>query len=305
VESSKPKTKILVVVGPTASGKSALAVILAKKFGGEIISADSRQIYKGLNIGTGKIRKEEMQGVLHHMISVASPKKQYNAARYQKEAQRAVIRIIRKNKLPIVCGGTGFYIDILLNKIPLTNVPPNNKLRKTLENKPPEELFKILKKLDAKRAEKIDKNNPRRLIRAIEIAKSIGKVPAITKEVDKYDVLFIGLCLKPDILNKKIKSRLSKRIRQGMVAESEKLHKFGLSWKKMDALGLEYRFVSKFLQGKITKEEMRTKLEIEIRKYAKRQMTWFRKNKSIRWFDISKKEELERLEKEVLSYLRL
>ncbi|MDP3962333.1 MAG: tRNA (adenosine(37)-N6)-dimethylallyltransferase MiaA [bacterium] len=276
--------KILVILGPTATGKSDLAVKLAKKFKGEVISADSRQVYEGLDIGTGKITKKEMGGVPHHLLDVADPKKQFSVVKYVRHAEEIIEDIIHRNKLPIICGGTGFYIQALVDGIILPEVPPNPELRKKLSKKTSSELMKILKKLDPKRASGIDSHNSRRIIRAIEIAGVLGKVPPIRK-ILKYDPLFIGLDLPAEDLRKKIKIRLEKRLKKGMLEEARKLHKDGLSWKRMNELGLEYRYLALYLQKKITLDEMNKKLETEIWHYAKRQMTWFKKDKRIKWFD--------------------
>ena len=279
-----PHSRILVLLGPTASGKSALAVQLARKCNGEIISADSRQVYKGLDIGTGKITKKEMRGVPHHLLDVASPKKRFSVVKYQTLGRRKIAAIFRRGHLPIICGGTGFYISALVNNIVLPDVPPNEELRAKLRTKTAETLLIMLRKLDPKRAETVDQKNPRRIIRAIEIAQALGSVPLITKAKPLYNSLFIGLTLPPETLKKKIAIRLFARIGRGMIAEAKKLHARGLSWKRMEELGLEYRYLALHLQGKISKPEMIAKLQTEIWRYAKRQMTWFRRDKRIQWF---------------------
>jgi tRNA dimethylallyltransferase len=285
------KSKILVILGPTATGKSDLAVELAQKYDGEIISADSRQVYTGLNIGTGKITKKEMRGVPHYMLDIVSPKSPaaggFSVAEWKKSAEEKIRDIISRGKLPIICGGTGFYIQSIVDNIVLPEVPPNPTLRKKLENKTAPKLFNILKKLDPARAETIDKNNPVRLIRAIEIAKSIGKVPALQQTQDKnlYKFLQIGLYLPEKELRARIHNRLLSRMKKGMIKEAENLHKSGVSWRRMEALGLEYRYLARFLQNKISKEEFIRTLEKEIWHYAKRQMTWFKRDKQIKWFE--------------------
>ena len=322
-------TKILVILGPTATGKSTLAVKIAKeitrhKWGGfkgaEIISADSRQVYKGLDIGTGKITQKEMRAVPHHLLDVASPKRQFNVAQFVKLADRAAADIVRRGKTPIICGGTGFYIDALLRKIPLPNVPPNATLRKKLTKKTASELFLILQKRDPIRAETIDRKNPRRLIRAIEIAYA-NKSPHLPRilrgsatgvnecrrnssrgiqyptgrwedksanptspTLSKSGPIFIGLCPPKNELRRRVRSRLSARMRQGMIAEVIRLHRNGLSFSRMKKLGLEYRYLALFLENKISKNELITKLETEIYRYAKRQITWFKRDKNIHWF---------------------
>ncbi len=292
--SSGTMKKVLVIVGPTASGKSDLAVRLAKKFNGEIISADSRQVYKGLNIGTGKITRKEMGGVPHHLLDVADPKIQFSAAEYKKLADNSLRYIVTNNKLPIVVGGTGFYIDALVGNITLPNVPPNKKLRERLGKKSNMALFKILEQKDPRRAKTIDPHNKVRLIRALEIVEDLGSVPPLGSLASKWGFIFIGL--KPDNLEERIYQRLIKRL-PGMIREGRKLHTQGLTYKRMHELGLEYRYVALYLQGKISKDEMVEKLNIAIRQYARRQMTWFsanseggkrhKRNRSIKWFTLS------------------
>ncbi len=282
------KPKILVVLGPTASGKSDLAVLLARKFNGEVISADSRQVYKNLNIGSGKITKHEMMGVPHHLLSVASPKSIFTAERVKRLGKSAIKKILLKDKLPIIAGGTGLYIDSLIYDLDFPKVPPQKALRNRLEKLTTEKLFVKLVKLDETTAKRIDKHNKRRLIRAIEIVQTSGKpIPALEK-ISPYDVLKIGIKISPEKLKANIKKRLEKRLKIGMIKEVENLHKNGLSWKRLDDLGLEYRYTSHYLRGLITYEEMKEKILRESYQYAKRQMTWFKRDKNIKW--ISKPE---------------
>lgn len=275
--------KIIVILGPTASGKSALAMKIAKKIDGEIISADSRQVYKGLDIGTGKITKKEMRGVPHHCIDIVSPKKVFTVVYFKKCADEAIEKIFAKNKTPIIVGGTGLYIQAIVDNIVLPEVKPNWKLRKELEKKTTEEMFAMLKKLDPERAKNIDFQNPRRLIRSIEIAKSLGKVPNLEAKLPSWEALQIGIRVSDEKLKENINKRLVYRLKKGMIAEAKKLHAQGLSWKRMDELGLEYRYLAKFLKGEISKYEMTEKLKTEIWQYAKRQMTWFKRDKRIKW----------------------
>jgi tRNA dimethylallyltransferase len=313
------KTKVVIVVGPTASGKSDLAVSIAKKFKGEIISADSRQVYRGMDIGTGKITKGEMKGIKHHLLDVADPRKRFNAEEYRILARKAIDKIISRGKLPIICGGTGFYIEALLNESLLSDVPPNLKLRKKLSKKSPAQLLLILKKLDPKRAATIEKsdserNNQRRIIRAIEVAykgspwikivqgrtlykPSRTRVALVQTKgspcINRYDTIYIGI--KPssrDELRKRILVRLLRRLRHGMIDEGRRLHGKGLSWHRMDELGLEYRYLAKYLQEKMTGEEMIERLNTEIWHYARRQMTWFKRNKKIKWFGPADKKKI-------------
>ncbi len=291
--------KILAIVGPTASGKSALAVRIAKKFNGEIISADSRQIYKGLDIGSGKIIHREMRGVPHYMLDIANPKRVMSVSQYQKKANTEINKILKRGKLPIICGGTGFYIQALVDGVIFPEVKPDKKLRRALAKKSMSELGVILKKLDQKRFKEIDTKNPHRLIRAIEIAKALGKVPKI-KAVPLFETLQVGIRQDDGILKQKINLRLKKRLKAGMLGEAKKLQAGGLSYKRMEAVGLEYRYMARHLQGKISKQEMAKQLEAEIWHYAKRQMTWFKKDRRIKWFE---PEKLAKIKREVQEFL--
>ncbi len=327
--------KMVVVVGPTASGKSDLAVKIAKKIGGEIISADSRQVYKGLDIGSGKITKKEMRGIPHYCLDVADPEKIFTAQDFKKCFNEAADKIYKKNKIPIVVGGTGFYIDVALGKIDTACTPPNQALRKKLAKKSVKELFKILKKINPERAKNIDAKNPVRLVRAIEIAK--GKKGGITNEppngffglfgmvpersegqkgaksseavagrprmseeasLVSQSALWLGIKKSKEGLKKRIHKRLIKRL-PGIIKEIKKLGpkahqpRAGLTWKRLYDLGLEYRYISSFIRKKIDKKTMIEKLETEINHYAKRQMTWFKKNKDIHW--VSKEKEAMKL----------
>lgn len=280
----KKHPKIIIILGPTASGKSDLAVKIAKKFNCEIISADSRQIYLGMDIGTGKITKKEMQGIKHYLLNVASPRKRFTVVQFRKLALKNINDIFKKGKTPIICGGTGFYIQSVIDGIVIPEVKPDWKLRKKLEKKTTKELFGKLKKLDPKRAKNIECKNKRRLIRALEIViKTKKPVPDFQKKPLPYPILIIGVEKNKKELEKLIKKRLLKRFRNGMIAEVKKLKKQGVSWKRLDELGLEYRFIARYLQGKISYDKMINQLQKEIGHYSKRQMTWFKKDKRIKW----------------------
>lgn len=274
--------KVIVVVGPTASGKSDLGVKLARKYNGEIISADSRQVYRGLNVGSGKITKKEMQGIPHHLLDITSPRRRFTVAQYKKKADKAIHSILKRGKVPILVGGTGFYIQAVTDDLNIPQTPPDIKLRRKLDKSTTTELFTKLQKLDPDRAQTIDKRNKRRIIRAIEIAKALGKVPKLKKR-QRFNTLFLSIDVSKEILKKNIEKRLLERIKQGMITEVKHLHKNGVSWRRLEELGLEYRYIARFLQGKLTKDEVVDKLRFEIRHYAKRQLTWFRRDKRIHW----------------------
>lgn len=284
------KLKIIVIVGATATGKSAFAVRLAKVLAvsgveSEIISADSRQVYRGLDLLSGKITKKEMRGIPHHMLDIVSPKKAYTVADFKKAGEKILQDILSRNKTPIIVGGTGFYIDALVSGNVLPEVPPNQVLRKKLTINSASKNFTLLKKLDPNRAKTIDRHNNVRIIRAIEIAQAVGKVPVLKQAQSQYETTWIGLTVPDEVLKKKIHMRLQDRLKSGMLREAKKLHDSGISWKRMNELGLEVRYAAHFLQGKIGKEEMIAALEKQIWQYAKRQKTWFKRNKEIDWID--------------------
>lgn len=289
---TRRKDKIVAVLGATASGKSDLAVVLAQKFNGEVISADSRQVYVGMDIGSGKITKKEMQGVPHHLLSIASPKRNFSAGQYQKKADKIINRIIKRGKLPIICGGSNFYVSTVTKGLIMPNIKPNYKLRNRLSKKTNKELYAILKNLDSVRAKNIDKNNPRRLIRAIEVAPSIP-----LQENPKYNCL--KLAIKKDNLEPLIKKRIDKRIKFGMIKEVRQLKDSGLSWQRIESFGLEYKWIAMYLQNKISKQDMLDGILQDSIKLAKNQNSWLKKEKDIYW--IKNKKEAEKLVKYFLN----
>jgi tRNA dimethylallyltransferase len=288
------KTKAVAIVGPTASGKTSLAIEVAKKFNGEVVSVDSRQVYRGLDLGTGKVTKEEMDGITHHLIDIIDPQKKYNAAEFELDATAAILDISSRGKLPIITGGTFFYLDMLRGKHQVPAVPPNEEFRKSLDNCTLEELNTKLEKSDPERAASIDKKNRPRIIRALEIIETLGHVPKMTPAESPYNWLVIGIDVNKIRLHQNIHNRLLYRLKDGLVKEAEELHKEGLSYERMHALGLEYRYLAMYLQQEIKYPEMVKQLETKIRQYAKRQMTWLKKDKEIEWYPIDKKEKVMR-----------
>ena len=271
------KNKLVVILGPTSAGKTGLAVKLAKEFNGEIISADSRQVYKDMDIGTGKDLAEYGR-LPYHLIDVASPKSQFSLAKYQKLAYKAIDNIIKRGKIPFLVGGTGLYLQSIIDGYVLNKNKPDLKLRKKLSNKTIKQLQYQIKKLNIKLNDS-DFNNKRRLIRIIEKSK-----PNKQLKKPKYDCLQMGLTFKKEKLDKRIDQRLLHRLeKENMVGEVKKLHKNGVSWKRLDEFGLEYRFIAKYLQKKLTYNEMVEKLETASHQFAKKQMTWFKRDKRINW----------------------
>jgi tRNA dimethylallyltransferase len=286
------KSKIIVILGPTSSGKSDVAIKLAREFNGEIISADSRQIYRGMDIGTGKITKEEQSLAKHYLIDIISPKTNFSVASFKKKADKIIKDILKRGKVPIICGGTGFWIKALVDNVIYPEVKPNWELREELGKKSTEELFAKLKKLDSVRAKSIDAKNPVRLIRAIEICETLGCVPNTLRQASntKYDFLQIGILLPMGKLHQNIEKRLKQRFDEGMISEVEKLHKeTKISWKRIESFGLGYLWIAKYLQKQLPKEELFSKVYLAEKDYAKRQMTWFQKDKRIIWLDSCEK----------------
>jgi len=293
-------SKIIVILGPTSSGKSDVAIKLARKFNGEIISADSRQIYRGMDIGSGKITKAEQKLAKHWMLDIVSPKTNFNAAQFKKKAEKIIADILSRGKVPIICGGTGFWIKSIVDNVTYPEVKPDWKLREKLNKKSVAELFAMLKKLDPERASTVDAKNKVRLIRAIEICKAIGKVPVLSEENRNYNFLQIGISWPKEKLHERIKIRLDQRFKEGMISEIKRLHfKDKVSWKRLESFGLEYRQIALYLQKKISEDSMKEHLFQEIKNYAKRQMTWFRKDKRILWLKSYKE-----IEKETMEFLK-
>ena len=282
---TKQKELVIAIVGPTATGKSAFGIALAKRLGGEIISADSRQVYKGLDIGSGKVTKREMAGVPHHLRDVADPKKSFTVVDYVRRAEEAIADIVLRRKTPIIVGGTGLYIDALLTGAAFPKVDEDKALRKELSKKTTEELFAMLAKLDPRRAKEIDRHNPMRLIRAIEIAQTLGAVPPVKNKKPPYRVLWLGLSMSREHLRKVIAARLSSRIRDGLVEEVRELIARGVTKKRLLALGLEYRYAVMHIDGALSKQEFEETLATKIYQYAMRQLTWFKRNKELIWIE--------------------
>ncbi|MDP2586894.1 MAG: tRNA (adenosine(37)-N6)-dimethylallyltransferase MiaA [Candidatus Komeilibacteria bacterium] len=278
--------KLIVILGPTATGKTKLAAKLARAFNGEIVSADSRQVYVGMDIGTGKDLKEYGR-VPYHLIDVVNPKKRFTLSDYQKLAYRAIDDIIKRGKIPFLVGGTGLYISAIVDGYQLDDVKPDSALRKKLNQKSLAQLQALVKKYGLI-LNQSDLNNKRRLIRKIEIVKNLKNqnLSRAQSRDPKYTCMMLGLTLPKAELDQKIDQRLKERLaKEGLINEVKKLKKQGLSWKKLEEFGLEYRFIAQYLQGKLTYEQMTAKLATTIHQFAKRQMTWFKRDKRIIWLE--------------------
>ena len=287
------KEQVIVICGPTASGKTGLSIGLAKKINGEIVSADSMQIYKDMNIGTAKPTPEEMQGIKHYLIDFISPDERYSVADYKKDAKKAIKEIIDKGKTPIVVGGTGLYVDSLIYEIEYPEIEFDEQYRKELEKivdeKGLEYVYERAKEIDPQAIEKISKNDAKRILRILEIYHATGKnkteqeIESRKKEVE-YDYKVYAINWDRETLYERINKRVDNMIEQGLIEEvekiSEKYNKFPTAMQ-----GLGYKEVVEYLKGNCTKEEMIEKIKKETRHYAKRQLTWFRKNKQSIWLD--------------------
>ncbi|NCB20481.1 MAG: tRNA (adenosine(37)-N6)-dimethylallyltransferase MiaA [Clostridia bacterium] len=298
---NKAKGKILVILGPTASGKTVLGVRLANKYSGEIVSADSRQVYQGMDIGTAKDLQEyqiNQKKIPYHLIDIISPKKEFNLANYQSLAFIAIADILQRDKLPIIVGGSGLYLQALVDNYYLSSIKPNFKQRKARENLGKTELFNLLFSLKPDFANKLnnsDKNNPRRLIRYLEILEGEDK-PNKTIE-SSYEFLILGLDPADDILRERIVKRIKYRLeKEDMIGEVERLHEEGVSWQRLISFGLEYKFISYYLLEKLSYEEMFEKLSNASYRFAKRQKTWFKRwqkqGRDIIWLEDDEEAEL-------------
>ena len=287
------KNKVIVICGPTASGKTALSIELAKKINGEIVSCDSMQIYEDMNIGAAKPTLEEMQGIKHYLIGYVSPEKRYSVADYKKDAKKAIKEIIEKGKNPIVVGGTGLYIDSLIYEIEYQDIKLDEEYRKKLEEEVQEKgletLYEKAKQIDAKAIEKISPTDKKRILRVLEIYHATGKtkteqeIESRKKEVE-YDYKVFALNWDREKLYERINKRVDIMIEQGLIEEVKQISK---KYKEFPTAmqGLGYKEVVEYLKGNCTKEEMIEKIKKETRHYAKRQLTWFRKNKQTIWID--------------------
>ena len=284
--------KVIVICGPTASGKTALSIELAKKINGEIISCDSMQIYKDMNIGTAKVTQEEMQGIKHYLVDFVSPDQRYSVADFKRNAKNAIKEIISKGKIPIIVGGTGLYVDSLIYEIDYPEIELDEayriKLEKQAEEEGLEKLYKIAEEIDPQAIKKISINDKKRIIRIIEIYHATGKnkteQEAESRKEPEYDYKVFAINWEREKLYERINKRVDIMIDQGLIQEvkdiKQKYSKFPTAMQ-----GLGYKEVVDYLNGKYTKEEMIEKIKMETRRYAKRQLTWFRKNKQTIWIN--------------------
>ncbi|GHO88326.1 tRNA (adenosine(37)-N6)-dimethylallyltransferase MiaA [Dictyobacter formicarum] len=287
-ETNIARPDLIVILGPTASGKSALGIALAQRFNGEIVSADSRQVYRGLDIGTAKVTPEERSLVPHHLLDVVEPEEVYSVAQFQHEAIAAINAILHCGRQPLLVGGSPHYIQTVVDHFDIPTVAPQPELRAQLEARPLEDLLLQLEQLDPQSAASIDRQNPRRVIRALEVCLVTGKPFSQQRGISRplYRCLLLGIQWPREILYQRIDSRIDERLQQGLVAEVQAQLEKGLTHERLDAFGLEYRFVSRWLRGEFASEaEMVQRLKYASHDFARRQLSWFRRDKSILWLD--------------------
>jgi len=300
---SNPLPKLVVVLGPTACGKSALGITLAQRFNGEIVSADSRQVYRGLDIGTAKVTPAEQALVPHHLLDIADPREIYSVAQFQRDAVAAINAILERRHQPFMVGGSPHYIQAVADNLEIPHIAPQPELRAQLEARPLAELLAQLELLDPQNAATIDGNNPRRVIRALEVSLVSGKPFSQQRGLADplYQSLLLGINWPRSVLYERIDARVDERMRQGMVQEVQRLLDEGVSHERLEALGLEYRFTSRWLRGEFKSEdEMVQRLKHVIHDFTRRQLTWFRKDTRIAWVEGG---EVERAEEMVRGFL--
>ena len=280
--------KLIVILGPTASGKSDLAIKLAKKFNGEIVSADSRQIYQEMDIGTNKLTQKQMSGIKHYLIDLIKPDQEFTLTQYKRLAIKAIKDIQKRGQLPFLVGGTGLYIQTVVDNLQIPRAKPDKKLRNKLEKLSNQELLQQLKKIDPLTARAIDLNNKRRLIRALEVCLKTKKPFSQQRKKGQplFDVCQIGLKLNKKTLERRINQRVEQMFKMGLIKETKKLaKKYSLDRPAMSGIG--YQEINQYLQGKINLRQAKALIKQHTRQYARRQMTWFKKDQRINWLNYS------------------
>jgi tRNA dimethylallyltransferase len=279
---------LIVVLGPTASGKSSLGIALAQRFKAEIVSADSRQVYRGLDIGTAKVTAQERALVPHHLLDVADVQEIYTVAQFQQQAIAACDDILARGRQPLLVGGSPHYIQAVVDNLDIPSIPPQPALRAELEARLLPALLAQLEQLDPAGAAAIDRNNPRRVIRALEVCLTSGRPFSELKKraAPRYTSLLMGIHWPREVLYQRIDARVDERMQQGMVQEVRRLLQEHISHARLESLGLEYRFISRWLRGELgSEEEMVQRLKYAIHAFTRRQLTWFRKDQRITWLE--------------------
>ena len=304
--------KIIVIVGPTAVGKTYISVELAKKLNTEIISADSMQIYKGMNIGTAKITEEEKQGIIHHMIDIINPDEEYSVSEFKYDAEKIIDRLLSENRIPIIVGGSGLYVNSLIYDLDFGNTKSNKKLREYYtyyyKEHGEDALYDKLLKIDPVAAEKIHKNNIKRIIRALEVYDITGVKFSelntdIRKKSNKYDCILIGLSMERKVLYERINQRVDEMLSKGLVDEVSSLIKKGYGKNLVSMRGIGYKEIIEYLEGNTDYEEAVNTLKQNTRRFAKRQYTWFLKDENVKWFSMDNPSEIDKTLDSIIEYL--
>ncbi len=306
--------KIIVIVGPTAVGKTYVSVELAKKLNTEIISADSMQIYKGMDVGTAKITEEEKSDIIHHMIDIVAPDEDYSVSEFKKNAEEIIDEMLLKNKVPVIVGGSGLYVNSLIYDLDFSNAKSDEKLREYYtyyyKEHGEDALYDKLMRIDPESAEKIHKNNIKRVIRALEVYDITGMKFSemntdIRKDKSKYNCILIGLSMERKTLYERINQRVDKMLSSGLVDEVKTLIKKGYDKNLVSMRGIGYKEIIDYLEGSIDYDEMVNILKKNTRRFAKRQYTWFLKDKNVRWFAMDNLEETSNTIKNILDYINM
>lgn len=305
----KNKENLFILIGPTAIGKTELSINLAKKMNGEIISADSMQIYKYMNIGSAKITKEEMEGVPHHLIDNISPDEDFTVANYKNHTKTLINDINKKGKLPIIAGGTGLYVNSIVYDLQFTEVPPNDDIRDELEYLSNEHLHKELEMVDKISADRLSPNDRKRLIRALEIYKSTGKTMSeynkdFRTENKDYNLVMIGLNMDRAELYNRINLRVDIMVGAGLIEEVKGLLEMGYDKSLVSMQGIGYKEIIMYLEGRLSIDESISLIKQKTRNYAKRQLTWFRRDSRVQWMNIDSYSSNEALSNDIIEYTR-
>jgi tRNA dimethylallyltransferase len=304
--------KIIVIVGPTAVGKTHVSVELAKKLNTEVISADSMQIYKGMDVGTAKITEEEKCGIIHHMIDIVNPDEDYSVSEFKNDAENIIDNLLIKNKIPVITGGSGLYVNSLIYDLDFSNAKSNEKLREYYtyyyKEHGEDALYDKLMKIDPASAEKIHKNNVKRVIRALEVYDITGKKFSdintdIRKESNKYDCILIGLSMERKVLYERINQRVDEMLSNGLAEEVKTLIENGYDKNLVSMRGIGYKEIIDYIEGNTDLEETTYILKRNTRRFAKRQYTWFLKDKKVKWFSMDNLDGIDNTIKNILKYI--
>jgi len=305
--------KIIVIVGPTAVGKTYVSVELAKKLNTEVISADSMQIYKGMDIGTAKVSNEEKQGINHHMINLINPDENYSVSDFKNDAESMIDNMLSENKIPVIVGGSGLYVNSLIYDLDFGNAKSDNKLRDYYtyyyEEHGQDALFEKLKKIDPESAEKIHKNNVKRVVRALEVYDITGKKFSelntdIRKQSTKYNCILVGLSMDRKILYQRINQRVDKMLTDGLIEEVRSLLEKGYDKNLISMQAIGYKEIIDYLEGNVTLEDAVNILKRNTRRFAKRQYTWFLRDDNVKWFQVEDVNEIDMTLDKINEYLK-